>query len=199
MPNSPQEHFEYTLQEWKSHQFNEIVKNLPENIDVVYDIGANAGGFTEVMKQLFPNGKFYCFEPIEETFEYLKKKLPYAKCFQVGIYYGATESKAVWRGSNIGSYFVEQIDAGNDVIITDKIMKLREMESFDIDIPDLIKLDIEGAEENIIEFSKMIKQTPYLIIEWHPNKDPYKFFEKHLPNHKILFHIEGKQFLLTLK
>lgn len=199
MPSNPEEHFNYTINEWRNEPFTSLLDRLPSTIETIFDIGANAGGFTEVLKHRYPKSDCYCFEPIKETFDYLKKKLPYAKCFQCGIYYGQTSSRAVWRGSNIGAYFVEHIDAGDDKIITDLIMPLRELESFDI-VPDLIKLDVEGAELNIIENSKLIKQTPYLIIEWHPDLvNPVDFFEKHLPKHKIVFHIEHKQWLLTLK
>lgn len=199
MPSNPEEHYHYTVNEWTNAVFTPLLEKLPPTIETVVDIGANAGGFTEVLKRKYPSAEFYCFEPIEETYNYLKEKLPYAKCFQYGIFYGQTVSRAVWRGSNIGAYFVEHIDAGDDKIITDMIMPLKELESFDI-VPDLIKLDVEGAEVNIIENSKLIKQTPYLIIEWHPDHiNPVDFFDKHLPKHKIVFHIEFKQFLLTLK
>ena len=59
-------------------------------------------------------------------------------------------------------------------------------------------MDIEGAEENVIEFSQVVKECPYLIIEWHPSRDQYEFFRTYL-NHEIVVDLEGKQFLLKKK
>lgn len=197
MPNSPSEHWEYTIHEWSNQPFTSILDALP-SIKVLYDIGANAGGFTHVIKNRFPDVKAYCFEPMKSTCQYLKQFVPYAMVIEKGVYYGKTESRAVWRGSNMGAYFVEHIDAGEPRVFTDEIMELCELENLGIEKPDLIKMDIEGAEENVIEHSTAVKDCPYLIIEWHPDRNPYEFFEKYL-NHEILVDLEGKQFLLKKK
>lgn len=197
MPNSPAEHWEYTIHEWSHPPFLSFINAIPD-VKVLYDSGANVGGFSHIIKNRFPNVKAYCFEPIKETCAYLKQAVPYATVIEKGVYYGKTESRAVWRGSNMGAYFVEHIDAGEPRIFTEEVMELCELEGLGIEKPDLIKMDIEGAEENVIEHSKVVKECEYLIIEWHPSRDPYTFFETYL-NHEILVDLEGKQFLLKKK
>ncbi len=196
MPNTPQEHWEYTINEWSSKNFKEIIDALPK-IDTLYDIGANSGAFSQLILNRNNDCKVYAFEPVWHNFKGLKELLPNAMCIFAGIYYGKSQSRILWRGSNCGAYFVEHINAGNDVVDTGDKMLLVELEKLDLPKPDLIKLDVEGAEENIIEHSSIIKDCQWLIIEWHPDHvDCLKFFKKHLPNHKIIKSIENKQFLL---
>lgn len=196
MPTS-KEHLQYTLEEWKKEEFQRIVNAIPD-VKVFCDIGANVGGVTVILKEKFPEMEAHCFEPVTVNFEELVKNVPFAHNYKVGIYYGKTESNVLWRGSNDGAYFVEHIDSGEPRIRTGEVMELVELEDFGIK-PDLVKLDVEGAEENILEHSSLIKKTPMIIVEWHPNVDPFKFFEKHLPNHEIRVNLHNQQFLLCLR
>lgn len=195
---TPKEHWDYTINEWNNSVFQQITSRLPE-LNVIYDIGANVGGFTEVMKRKYPNADIYCFEPVPINFEELVKNVPYAQAFQFGIFYGQTSTKLLWRGSNEGAIFVEYTDSGEPRIDRGEVAELKELEDLGIPKPDLIKMDVEGSELNIIEHSAIVKETPYLIVEWHPNQDCEKFFETHLPNHRVLVNIGNNQILLCLK
>ncbi len=200
MPETPHDHWEYTLKEWNTPLFRRITDELPKKIGVLYDIGANVGGFAQVMKDKYPDLQAVCFEPVKENFVALEEYVPWAECINYGIYYGKHESRVTWRGSNIGAYFVEHINSGEPRVFTGEVMKLEELETFDkLPLPDLIKLDVEGAEENILEYSETCRNCPWLIIEWHPDHvNPYEFFKKYLPRHKIVVDLESKQFLLKI-
>ena len=91
----------------------------------------------------------------------------------------------------------------NSIKVSDKIFELEELENFDIEKPDLIKIDVEGSEYNIITHSTIFKKTPFLLIEWHfPNIDFNKFYSQYLPNHEIIYKEKqylGGQYLLKLK
>ena len=195
---TPKEHWNYTIEEWSKPEFQNILSSLP-NIETFFDIGANVGGVTEIIRRKYPNLRAYCFEPVLVNYQELTSNVPYAVCIQKGVYYGQSESFVLWRGSNDGAYFVEHIDAGEPRIRTGEKMELVELESLDLPTPDLIKLDVEGAEENIIQHSRIVKECQNLIIEWHPSKDPIAFFKEHLPNHKIVVNLSNMQFLLCLK
>lgn len=201
MPSSQKDHWGYTINEWKTDQFAQLLSRLPSDLDVIYDVGANVGGWTEVMSDKYPFAAFYCFEPVFENYDVLIKNVPWAKNLPYGIWYGARTSKVHSRGDhNVGAFFVEHIEAGDPIVEHEgELMQLRTFEELDLLKPDLIKFDIEGAEENVIENSTLVKTTPYLIVEWHPNRKATEFFSEHLPNHEIVHHIADMQFLLRLK
>lgn len=201
MPNV-NDHFKYTVDEWVNEHFKKITDALPEDLDFVYDVGANVGGWAHIMQEKYDNTlNIICFEPVKENFEMLMSKGLNIVAVPYGIFYGARESHVCSRGdNNCGGRFVEQIDAGDPIVKSDEIIQLRTFEELNYPQPDLMKFDVEGAEENIIEHSTMVKKTPWLIIEWHPqHKDPYEFFAKHLPNHKVIVDLLNTQFLLKLK
>ena len=73
-------------------------------------------------------------------------------------------------------------------ILDDSIYMLAQLED-EIDfVPDLIKIDIEGAEYNVIEYSTLVKQAKYLYIEWHIRSDLEieRFIFDNLSNYKEL-------------
>lgn len=201
MPSSQKDHWNYTIEEWKSEQFNQILNRLPEDLEVIYDVGANVGGWAQVMKEKYPYATTYCFEPVFENYDALIKNVPWAINLPYGIWYGARTSKVHSRGDhNVEAFFVEHIVAGDPIVEHEgELMQLRTFEELPIMKPDLIKFDIEGAEENVIENSLIVKNTPYLIVEWHPNTEPFEFFKQHLPKHEVVHHLSNMQFLLRLK
>ena len=195
MPTS-KEHFEYTLNEWSSQPFTKIIERL-SGVSLMFDVGANVGGFSQVVLDKFPRARVYGFEPLGRNMVELKKNIPNGIHFPVAIYYGPTESKLFWRGSNDGAVFLEEVDAGPDKVPVNEVVKVITLEDVVSTPPDLVKLDVEGAEVNIIENSTLLKNTTWIIVEWHPDHiDPVPFLSQHLPRHKIIENIDNKQFLL---
>lgn len=200
MPNL-NDHFKYTVDEWKNEHFTKITDALPKKLKVVYDVGANVGGWAHVMQEKYDNKlDIFCFEPVQANFEMLMSKDLNITGVQYGIFYGARESHVCSRGdNNCGGIFVEQIEAGDPIVKSDEIIQLRTFEELELPKPDLMKFDVEGAEENILEHSALVKETPWIIIEWHPQyKNPYDFFKTHLPNHTVVVDLLNIQFLLKL-
>ena len=200
MPGSPLEHYDYTINEWSSGGFSSILEELPVDIKTIFDVGANGGGFTRVMLNRYPQAVVTAFEPVQRNYDELVKLVPEATCIKAAVFYGIKESKLYWRGDNCGACFISEVNAGDDKLPMNESTEVVTFESITKDVPDLIKLDVEGAEENILEHSTLTKKTPWLIIEWHPEHVPAReFFRQHLPNHKVLVNLEDKQFLLCLK
>lgn len=196
MPVNTKDHLEYTIREWTNDPFTKIVGAMPDTLNTIFDVGANAGGWTEVMKRKYPKADFHCFEPVPYNYEALVQNVPYAKTYNYGIYYGKTDSSIQCRGDgNIGAFFVEHIDAGSPIVTVEGRMVLKTLEEVGI-TPDLIKMDIEGAEENLIMYSTLLKKTPWLIIEWHPNKSFEDMRKQFLPDHEVVVNLENKQYLL---
>lgn len=196
MPGTPIEHLEYTINEWNGN-FYEMIEKLYD-INTVFDVGANAGGFCLVIRKRFPNCKLVTFEPIKETFDFLKNQID-ALHIQKAVQYGTKETKMYWRGSNIGACFTEEVNAGSDRIPRNEVVECTTLEEVGI-IPDLVKIDVEGAEENILSNSTLIKTTPYIILEWHPDHvSVLDFIKRNLPNHVVIHNIENKQLCLRYR
>lgn len=220
--HTPEAHFEYTMNEWKQHSFQNYLNIIFEkdDIDICYDIGANSGAVTQTILNFCEQNnknlkKIYCFEPDADNFLYLKNKLKQytdkgiVKCINEGIYYGKKKALAYNFGGpsitgtnelymSCGGYSIdecaEQIKKirnarGENVIcgyIKKNIFSLNELENMDISKPDLVKIDVEGAEKNILENSSLIKNSKYIILEWNFDLKLDTFLEKYLPNHKII-------------
>ena len=193
------------MKEWRSPYFYQIFEKSFEGVHnpiVVYDIGANVGAWGDIVLTEFPVKKLYSFEPEEENFSFLSERLNRDSCVNInkGIFYGKSESIAYGKGdNNCGGYFVGGLKPfGISGYSTGKVFELVELESLDIEKPDLIKIDIEGSELNLIEHSTILKECKKLIIEWHFNPEEARpFFEKHL-KHNVTLSLEDKMFLLEL-
>ena len=191
----------------------EILDKINDKINIIYDIGSNVGSISLILYEYLKPNILYCFEPDLDNINYSKNKLKDLGNFlfiQKGIYYGKKEATVFGRNDNSpGGYYlnhcVESPDFGDfyngSVKYDSKIFELTELEDLDIIKPDLIKLDVEGSEYNIIKNSTILKQTKYLLIEWHFPHISYKdFFKKYLPEHKIIFESSkfDNQILLSL-
>lgn len=230
MPKTQEEHMVYTLREWRSNFFQEVLRRIfTDDIKVVYDIGANVGGVTIVILEYVKNigkklDKIYCFEPDKENFHYLQKNILVDNVIflNFGLFYGKTESKAYnigWKADgsldgNIGGYIcdetiAEQIVAmrhekGHEMFydkskcstfdVDCKTFELKELEELDILPADFIKIDIEGAEKNLLENSKYIHKAKYILVEYNYN-DASTFFGKYLPEFHVLMS-NGVDYLL---
>lgn len=144
------EHFIYTTNEWNSikHQnyLDIIFKN--NDINVIYDIGANVGGtsyiFLEYSRKNNKNiKKIYCFEPDKDNINFLKLKLNeeinnnLVEPIQKGIYYGKKKARVFGAGHvsegyihpNVGGYGIEECmkeyvkyrNEGNENVFCDQI------------------------------------------------------------------------------
>lgn len=186
-----EEHFYYTVEEWSNSPLRELLEQL-KDINTAYDVGACVGGFGHVLRRYFPDVEIYAFEPAERNFKLLNEEHKY----KVAIYYGVKEVELENRGEgNDGGIFLNTIDAGYPRVPIGEKVPAKTLEEMNLPKPDFVKLDVEGAEVNIIEHSTLLKNTPYIILEWHPGGAP-PFHQ--LPKHHVLARADN-QYLLCLK
>jgi FkbM family methyltransferase len=150
-----------------------------KNFDTVLDIGANNGLFS---LYLLKNGckKVYCFEPNEITKTNISSILNEYKNYELidkavythnnGITFYQSDSN-----TTIGSINRNHVAAQGSVVET-KVPSIS-LKSFvdekKIEKIDLIKMDIEGAEYDIIENleDEIFNMTNSFLIEFHSNKN----------------------------
>lgn len=158
--------------------------------------------------------KIVCFEPDTENMSFLKSVLnPYIEnktieCVQTGVYYGKTEAKVFGPGHvcenrvhpNVGGYGIEECmkewvslrnDRGENVFceqIGDKVFQLDTLEHLTANFPkpDFVKIDIEGAEKNILLNSTIIKEAKFMIVEWNQRENITDFVKEYLPMFEVI-------------
>ena len=138
------------------------------NISTVYDIGAHHGNWSLGMKRLMPKASFQLFEanPVCEMF--LKKTgLPYHR-----IALSKTKGKRVFHSNNStgDSFYPENTELSGAFGWQEKEVETADLDSFALQnhlpSPDWIKLDVQGAELDVLAGGKyLFSKTKFLLTE----------------------------------
>jgi FkbM family methyltransferase len=201
----PSFHLAYDLekgfQNYEEIDKEEIIKALPEE-GVFIDVGANIGLFSLYILKKCPKVKVIAFEPnsqVRQCLEHTKKFnnlniYPYAiaKENKKGILYRSTHNDG---GHSINKEY-EQVTQGEFENIEIRALS-REFLASEKEKVDVIKIDVEGAEREVLEGAlELIKQDrPMLIIEIKNrelvnNQGLYIFLAKELKD-EIIVRIPG--------
>jgi len=145
---------------------------------VILDCGANIGVSVIHYKKMFPKAKITAFEPDHDVCEILRRNLLENDITDVEIV-----EAAIWKENGETEFFSEGADAGrldnneNDIDSlvgkTPKGSKVKvktvRLAEYIADSPvDFIKLDIEGAESNVMEdCADNLSNIKSMVIEFH--------------------------------
>jgi len=150
----------------------ELQKNFFEDMkidaSIIFDVGANVGDITKEYSLLFPNSKIFCFEPIPNTFEGLKKRYENQNNIQCYPYavgenekdvsiFETTDSanSSLLKPTKFISKSTEREMAESVAIKNTHQVKQITLNSFckknKIQHIDLLKLDIQGTELQALE------------------------------------------------
>jgi FkbM family methyltransferase len=183
----------------KCYQFK-TTKRVP----VIIDAGSNIGIATLFFKATYPEAKIICFEPDPNTFEILKINVHVnhlkditlinaaVSCIDGEVdFYGQIDvNEPDTRGNSIINLWGQQRDICNEI----KINSVK-LSSYINDEIDFLKLDIEGAEEQVLsELSDKIKFCKSMAIEFHESEqlnyiNNINRIEKILKQHKFDYKI----------
>jgi len=212
MPSNHEEHVQYTNYEWKNIiYFLNLLNYLKNNnIKNIIDVGANVGEVTNILLEDIPSiEKIYLFEPEYNNYSFIEKRFKENKkiiTYNYGIYYGADKLNMYRCDDNVGGFSLQQIGS-----IKSEIVSLKTFEEFNFLNIDFIKFDVEGSEYNILKNSKFIKDIKFIEIEIHEagidpdinysDKEQRKkiiterYFNRYLPNHRVVYDWESHFFL----
>lgn len=177
-----------------------MLKNLTEN-DQFLDIGAHFGYFTLIASEIVgTNGRVISFEPTTKSFRLLQtnaESLKNVKCFQKAIsnsednitFYEFPNLHSEYNSSDVTQFehenwFKNAAPTKVEVQAT-TIDKITELELFD---PKIIKIDVEGAEFNVISGGLIYfkSHSPIIVMEYLE------------PKRKNQNHVNALQLLLSI-
>lgn len=157
---------------------NEIFKtniykfNCETNQPFIIDCGANIGLSVIYFKQLFPNAKIEAYEPDPDIFETLTFNV---KSF--GFKHVEVFQKAIWKQNEMLQFKQEGGFSGR-IPMADDSQNLIQVDAVSlVDIiannhVDFLKIDIEGAEYEVLKSCKNnLQNVEHIFIEYHSHQD----------------------------
>lgn len=179
--NNPKEYHQI-----KSEIFTKKIYHLDQlsalSKPVIIDIGAHIGLASLYFLMQNSNAIIYAYEPNPSAFQILEHNTNINSLqSQIFISPKAISSK----GGKLDLYIDKSVEEKNwssvSSILKDGWQSKIEMNSIEVDsisldqaikdcykAPDIVKIDVEGAEYKILEESMLVNKAKYLIVELHP-------------------------------
>lgn len=187
--------------------FDEIFVNgeyyqpqIKGDIKIIYDCGANIGFATIFFKILYPEAKILCFEPNPKTFQSLERNILINNFNNVQLHQIALSKEE----GMLDLFFTDDVSVTASIDASrsdfDQIVSVqtKKLSNFIVNYkPDLIKMDVEGAEHYIIEDliqTSTLGNASFYLLEYH-NHGEIKLFSKFLEK----FSMEDYQYQLQAK
>lgn len=132
------------------------------------DIGAHRGAELQEILRYSPCGSHYAFEPLQQHYEYLHRAFPSVKVFPLALSnaQGTKEfvhivSRPTWSGFHP---WIEQGEQAETIVVQTDLLDHVIPPSHSIR---LIKLDVEGAEFEVLQGGKetIRKNKPFIVFE----------------------------------
>jgi FkbM family methyltransferase len=169
----------------------EFLRQFINENDVLVDVGANNGDYTEFFKhQLNGTGKIYSLELHPKTFLNLKNKFSNdlnVMCFNVAVSNEDGEC-TYFSGKDSFTHNIIGHDMDykpNSSLGTIKSIRLDTLLNDETEI-DLIKIDVEGAEYLVLEgISGIINKTKHILVECHLDEDWEKIRKKLIDEYNL--------------
>jgi FkbM family methyltransferase len=160
--------------------FESLCKPWLFNADIhtIFDVGANTGQFARAIHDLLPEAYIYAFEPLADCFTALQRTMRHVKHFQAfNTALGEKEGEAVfyrsaWSPSSslrpMGRLHKENFPY--TARQSQEIVPIRRLDDYadalKIQGNVLVKLDVQGYEDKVIEGGeRLLQHTKVLIVE----------------------------------
>lgn len=165
----------------------------------IYDLGANIGITSIALSYLFPNSRIISLEPDPRNFALLKQNIKDNKISNVVLVKGAIDYESdcveIWHDETGSNHWA------STTTTTNKISDLKVMDrtkTYTMGFllkkygrPNIIKMDIEGAEEKIIKYDLNSLGKSISIIEFHKHDFNIQNYMKQLSDLEIDLYFEN--------
>jgi FkbM family methyltransferase len=167
----------YEVLAFESYKISETSIN-PESVETIIDCGANIGITALYLAERYRNARIFCVEPDPQNFKLLKRNVE-GEPRVIPI-------EAALVGCNTGQIYLSQdLPAWGNRIISDPntrdavpvaaITVAELCRRYSIDRIDLLKVDIEGAEEQVFSQANFLSNVRFIVIELHGEYTIEKF------------------------
>jgi len=148
---------------------------LPHRVKTIIDAGANIGLAALYFKSRYSQAAIICIEPEKENFEMLLKNTePYKNitCLNAGVWNKNGFLKVVDKGYGSLGFQVTECANGEKGIPAITIKSV--MQDWGKKLVDIVKLDIEGSEEQVLllDESNWTCRAKTIFVEVHDNLKP---------------------------
>jgi FkbM family methyltransferase len=157
--------------------YNEIFQSRiyefqsPHSQPVIVDCGANIGLSVIYFKQLFPNARITAFEPDPVIFEILRNNVREFSLTDVQLI-----NKGLWSNEGTISFHSEGADAGRIKEDGHSSIDVTTLSPYLLGELDLLKIDIEGAEYEVLKSSAHeLRNVRNIFVEYHSFSEKEQF------------------------
>ena len=156
--------------------WNDLITYRFNQDSIVFDVGGYKGDFTNLIYEKY-KCKVFVFEPVKEFYEIIKNRFlnnENIETFNFGIS-NITSDEKIFLSNDSSSIFCSKSSGKNEIIKLVDIIEFINQEN--INKVDLIKINIEGAEYDLMEhllINDKINIFNNLLIQFHriiPNAD----------------------------
>jgi FkbM family methyltransferase len=138
---------------------------------VVYDIGAQAGFYTLFFSRLVGDGQVYAFEPFAENLHHLISHIRLNNVQNVQVIQVALAERSGLGGFSVdrGKYQNTLTDAVGACVLVPTLSLDEALEIHGLAPPDIIKMDVEGAEAAVLEGARRTLEgyRPIVFVALH--------------------------------
>ena len=140
---------------------------------VVYDIGANVGYFSLLASQLVGDkGQVYAFEPLPRNVHFLHRHIALNQIENIKVVEAAVSDHEGEAFFDLGaSSAMGHLSEAGEIKVR-RVCLDKMLDSGEIRPPDMVKIDVEGAEYEVLRGARVMLETqrPLLFLDTHNRK-----------------------------
>lgn len=158
------------------------------DVKVVVDVGGYVGAAAMYFSRLYPEAEVYSFEPFRPAYEMLCRNVmgnPQVKAFCIALG-DCDETRPLYLGTQdyCTNSLHESPECGLDTVDVPVRHAGGYLGGLGIDVIDVLKLDVEGAETQILATLDLAK-VRVLYVEFHSSEDRLAIDDRLRPTHTL--------------